>query len=446
MRFSELRGRSIGIWGLGRETRSLISQCQKRLPDAPISVVVSESEIDDPDDALEQMGSRVVGRSEAVDALRRCDVLVRSPGVSIYRPELEAVRRAGLCVTTATSLWICERASRRVVGVTGTKGKSTTAALLAHLIGAAGQTSHLAGNIGRPVLDLIDVPGDEWVVVELSSYQIADLTCGTELAVLTNLFREHVDWHGSESAYRRDKLRLFGLPGVDACVLPAAVEASCAGTRTVRFDEPRGWHVECAAIRHPDADRIQIGELPLRGEHNAVNLCAALSALETAGIEPPPLPDSLRGFEAMPHRLQTVWEADGVTWVDDSISTTPESTSAALRSFPGHRLVLIAGGQDRGQDYAGLARLAVELGAAVLGLPSTGDRLVAEALAAGLEPSRCRALPDMEAAVGAARSLATEGTAVLLSPAAPSYNSYRNFEQRGDHFATLVTGVPVSED
>jgi UDP-N-acetylmuramoylalanine--D-glutamate ligase len=147
----------------------------------------------------------------------------------------------------------------------------------------------------------------------------------------------------------------------------------------------------------------------------------------------------------MPHRLQTVVELDGVEWVDDSISTTPESSIAALEAFSGRPLVLIAGGQDRGQNHAELGRAAADSGTAIVALPDTGERLLTAARAAGVPAERAVAAPDMAAAVAAARSLARPGAVVLLSPAAPSYNAYDNFERRGEHFAALAGGRGVAE-
>ena len=180
-------------------------------------------------------------------------------------------------------------------------------------------------------------------------------------------------------------------------------------------------------------------QLPLAGEHNALNLSGALAALEALGIEPP-LPEALAGFESLPHRLQVVGEHDGVVWVNDSISTTPESTIAALASFPGRELVLIAGGQDRGQDYSGLGSAVARAGATVIGVPSTGARVLEAARAAGLPQSRALEAGDLREAAAIAREHAGPGTVVLLSPGAPSFDHYRDFEERGERFSELAGG------
>ncbi len=438
MRFSELDGASVGVWGAGREIRSLADQLARRLPSARIAVVADDEPL-----AAGVLGdARPVTGAAVVDALAACDVVVRSPGVSIYREELRALRARGVPVTTATALWLAEVGGAGVIGVTGTKGKSTTAALVQHLARAVGRAASLAGNIGVSALDLLDRPRGELAVVELSSYQIADLAVGPQVVVVTNLFREHTAWHGSEAAYRADKLRILGLPGVRASVLGArdpVLRAAAAGAPAPRFfGAPEGWDATADGVVLAGQLVLARAELPLRGEHNALNLCAALTALEAAGLPVPSLPGGLAGFAPLPHRLEVVVDRDGVVWVDDSISTTPESTLAALESFADRSVVLIAGGEDRGQAYVELGRALADRGAVVIGLPVTGGRLLAAARSAGLPTERAVAAADLAAGVALAARFVRPGAAVLMSPAAPSFHAYRDFEERGDHFRELV--------
>ncbi len=442
MRFSDLDGASIGVWGAGREIRSFASQLRRRLPSARISVIA----FDAPPTAAEVKSiaedAEVVVGSDAVGALARCDALVRSPGVSIHRPELIELRERGIPVATATGLWLAEQGGGGVVGITGTKGKSTTAALAQHLALAAGRDTALGGNIGIPALDLFDREPPELTFLELSSYQIADLTNGPETAVITNLFREHLDWHRSEETYREEKLRIFTLPGVRTAIVNARdaelVRAAASVENVVPYGEPSGWDCDGEGLRRAGELLVPASDLPLPGPHNALNLCAALTALEVGGIDPP-LPAGLAGFTSLPHRLQACGERDGVAWVDDSISTTPESTLAALQAFAGRDVVLLAGGQDRGQDYTELGAALARRGAAVVGMPTTGERAVAAARRAGVPADRAVAAADLAGAVEAARALARPDGVILLSPAAPSYDRFRNFEERGDQFRALIS-------
>jgi UDP-N-acetylmuramoylalanine--D-glutamate ligase len=443
VRFSELDGATVGVWGAGREIRSLADQLARRLPSARIAVAAFDTLPDgDVRGMLRAPQLQLVTGAGAVEALAACDVVIRSPGVSIHRPEMRALREAGVPITTATSLWLAEREGRGVVGVTGTKGKSTTASLIAHLARAAGRDADLAGNIGVPALDLLDRRPADMTVVELSSYQIADLAVAPEVAVITSLFREHTEWHGSEEAYRTEKLRILGLPGLRVTVFNARDSQLSAAigdaANVVRYGVSEGWDVVDGGITFREAGVLTSAELPLPGQHNALNLCGALAALEAFGVAPAPLPQALAGFRSLPHRLETLGERGGILWVNDSISTTPESTLAALASFPDRRVVLIAGGQDRGQDHDELGQVLATTGATVIGVPSTGPRLLGAARSAGVLGDRAIEASDLEDAVARAREVAQAGEVIILSPAAPSYDNYRDFEQRGDRFRALA--------
>ncbi len=445
VRFSDLEGARIGVWGAGREIRSLADQVARRLPQASIAVAVFDGP--PPQDArleLHAPAALILGAADGPGALLDCDVLVRSPGVSIHRPEIELVRAGGVPVTTATSLWLQENGGPGVIGITGTKGKSTTAALVHHLALAAGASAHLAGNIGAPALDLLDEEPAQVTVIELSSYQIADLQSGPEVVLLTNLYREHADWHGSEEAYRKEKLRILRLPGVLSLVVngrdPALMAASEGLARRL-YGVPGGWDVTGGEISRDGERVMSAADLPMAGEHNALNLCGALTALEAAAVALPALPQALSGLRPLPHRLETVRDDQEGLWVNDSISTTPQSAIAALQSFPGREVVLIAGGQDRGQDHRELARVLAENGGSVIGVPSTGPSLVAAARAAGVPPARAIEAGDLADAVDRARAIAAPGAVILLSPAAASYDHYVNFEERGERFRALA-GTP----
>jgi UDP-N-acetylmuramoylalanine--D-glutamate ligase len=410
---------------VGRETNALRVQLEQRLPATEIAAVIDD---DTPRDYVHTV-------------LQGVDVLVRSPGVSIYKPVIQQAISNEVTVTTATGLWLAERQGRHVIGVTGTKGKSTTATVIAHLLKAT-TAVELAGNIGRPVIDLLDLPEKTWVVLELSSYQLADLAEGPEVAVITNLYREHTDWHGSEQQYRADKLRIFGLPGTRAAVYPLGdpeVEQAAAQLpTTVTFADEASWHLTDAGIARGSELVLRGDQIPLRGAHNALNVAAALAAVEAAGLDRPELPQALAGLQPLPHRLQTVQISEnGVEWVDDSISTTPESTIAALEAFEQRPVILIAGGQDRGQDHEQLAQVIARRPqiTTLIALPDTGPRLVQAARAHGHSEARMSTAGDMRDATAQAAKLAQAGSVVLLSPAAPSYNAYKDFEQRGDDFA-----------
>lgn len=438
MRLSELEGRRVGVWGLGREGRAIARAVADHLPGTPL-VLVDEGA--DPAD-------REVGRDPV--ALGGCEIVVRSPGISRYRPEVARLIEAGVTMTTGTNLWFAEHADARAIAVTGSKGKSTTSALIGHLAAARGLRVQLAGNIGVPLADLImaDPGGVDLWVLELSSFQTSDLDASPPVGVLLNLYREHTDWHGTRDRYWRDKLNLFAHRPDMTSVLNAADphvrERAVALPRPRWFLSPEGFDVGPEGIRRggrPFAPRAAVG---LAGDHNLANACAALTALEAAGVDPEGLQDALASFRPLAHRMQPVGERHGVLFVDDSIATIPEATVAAARALAPRPLVLLVGGHDRRQDYGPLAaHIAADAGvAAVVGLPGNGarilDRIAAEPLPPGRPAVAVEQADDLDDALARALRLVPAGGVVLLSPGAPTGDDFRDFQVRGDAFAAGV--------
>lgn len=482
LRVADLAGRRVGIWGAGREAIAALRALRIHAPDSTALVVTSTAP---PADAPPLPFPDVpwLHGDEGLDALGACDVVIRSAGVPVRSAEADRVRNgpARPVITTGTALWFAERVDREtVIGVTGTKGKSTTASLIHHLLGRAGVRSRLAGNIGRPLLDQLtpDDPPDAWVI-ELSSYQLSDLPRAPTIAVVTNLLRDHLPWHGDEPTYHHDKLRILTAeadaePAVGrrrnprmAILSHADPGLRAAGERLAApvlwVDDPQGVHVAEGEIRNGTHVLCRIADLPLRGVIGGRNVAAALEAVHALGYEIPDLVDALRDFVPLPHRQQVVAVDGGRTWVDDSISTTPEAALAAVAAFAPGPVVLIAGGDHRDQDYTALARAlaggAVPTGAigeppvrvdvaGLVTLPGTGPEIAAAlAGAAARPPVAVRQVTgtDPEAvmrdAVAAARELAPPGATVLLSPAAPSHNVFRDFEDRGDRFAAAAAAL-----
>jgi len=446
MRLDELGSRRVALWGFGREGRATLVALTA-MADPPTGIaVVTDAPPTEAECAVAATLPWLHGE-EGIARLCASDVVVRSPGISRYRDDALRVA-AATRVTTATNLWGAEHAGETVIAVTGSKGKSTTSSLIDHLARAAGMRTVLAGNIGIPLLThLHPEPLPSLWVLELSSHQISDLDWSPQVGVLLNLYREHLDWHGTEARYFADKLNLFAhRPGMVAVLnredtRTRALAPALPG-RHVWFGDPAGYHTDGSSILWRDDRLVAADRLQLRGRHNLLNACAALTALEEAGVQVRPLVSALSGFRPLRHRLEPVGEAAGVTFVNDSIATIPEATVAALDALEGRPVVLIVGGFDRGQDYGPLARrLRRDRGVlAVVTLPPSGDRLAGELAAL---PGAPRVLPaaDLGEAVRLARAHAEPGSVMLLSPGAPSYGAFRDFEARGDAFRELVTDV-----
>lgn len=438
MRAADLGGKRIGVWGLGREGRAAIALLRRHHPSLPITLLDDEGD----GAAAASLGpgvTRAFGAAAIEDSLESLDVVVKSPGVSLYRREILEARARGVRFTSLLNLWFAEPHGAKTVCVTGTKGKSTTAALIAHLLRALGREVALAGNIGV-ALDELAASADV-VVIEVSSYQAADFDGLCDIAVLTSLYPEHLDWHGSLDNYYRDKLNLLGHARRPVIAKEVAARALPLAAAPVLFDDEGAVHSEGALVYD---GRHLIGEIAnpyLARPHNRSNLCAALSVVRICGGDLSRALAAASLFAGLPHRQQELGEVGGVLVVDDSISTTPESALAALGVYAGRDITLILGGYDRGIDYEKLvARLAEGAAGAVICLGASGGRIY-EALAQARFRGALERAASMREAADLALRLTPPGGVVLLSPAAPSYGQYRDFIERGRDFAAKI-GVP----
>ena len=376
-------------------------------------------------------------------------VIVKSPGISLYRRDLKTAKQYGAVFTSGTNLFM-EAALLQpdyrplLIGITGTKGKSTTSSLVAHLLQALGNRVALCGNIGDPAINYADRLSDyEAIVVEMSSYQCADLQYGFDISVILNLYPEHIDWHKSHEQYYKDKLNILTHRGAEQIAILNSRDPLTAmyvknPENAIYFDALNTIHVLGDYFCDGTKKLFKTNVVPLRGEHNLSNVCAALTVVKQVGGDLAQCEEALKTFKPLPHRLQTVAVKNGVTYVDDSISTTPETAIAAMKSFGYSHIILIAGGFDREQDYTALASFVSKEGVKIVALPQTGTRLAEAVSEAGGEAVLVR---NMEDAVAKAASMARFGDIVLLSPAAPSYGVYKNFKERGDAFAGFVDKI-----
>lgn len=448
MHVSELDGRRVALWGWGREGRAAWRAIRGALPGLPLTLFCRADEVDD---ALRVDAALAVETDATAERLADFEVVVKSPGISPYGEAAAAAAARGTRFLGGTALWFSGQAGAdgivaRTACITGTKGKSTTSALMAHLLRAGGHRTALAGNIGLPLLELGDAAAD-YRVVELSSYQtgdVADSGARPEVAVVLNLFPEHLDWHGSHERYLADKLRLVTDARPRIAVLNAADPRLAAlelpGSEVRWFGHGAGWHLRGDLLFRGDQEVMDTRPLPLPGRHNRGNLCAVLTAIEALGLDAAELAPHAAGFAPLPHRLQTLGEHDGLVWVNDSISTTPQATLAALECFAGRQVAVLLGGHDRGLDWTGFAdALRDRPPATVVTMGANGPR-IHELLVPLANGGRFRlaAADDLTDAVAQARSTLDPGGVVLLSPGAPSFGPYRDYVQRGRHFATLA--------
>jgi UDP-N-acetylmuramoylalanine--D-glutamate ligase len=369
-------------------------------------------------DALEARGvevsraDRKLGNDEDLSLLDGVGLLVKSPGVPGENPLVAAARARGIPIWSEVELGYRLLDRPKIIGVTGTNGKTTTCELLGAIFRAAGRDVVVAGNVGSP---LTAARPADWIVCELSSFQLEDvheLRC--RVAVLLNLEPDHLDRHGTFEAYRDAKLRIF--ERADAAVVPRGL-----GLPGVEFaaDDPL-----------PAEPRIP-------GAHNRENAAAATAAARAAGIEDDAIAEGLRTFPGVEHRLELVRELRGVRYVNDSKAT---NTAAARRGVAAYDapLRLILGGSLKGEDFGPFAR---ELGPRVRRaylIGEAADELAHALDAAGVPYERSG---DLATAVRDASAAAEAGEVVLLSPACASYDQFENFERRGEEFRRLVQNL-----
>jgi UDP-N-acetylmuramoylalanine--D-glutamate ligase len=349
---------------------------------------------------------RSLGNEDDLSLLDGVELLVKSPGVPGEARLVVTARERGISVWSEVEFGARLLDRSRIVGVTGTNGKTTTVELLGAIFRAAGRDVAVAGNVGTPLSSIRDA---EWVVCELSSFQLEDvheLAC--DVAVLLNLEPDHLDRHGSFEAYRDAKLRIFERARVKIA--------------------PRGLGIGDVEF---SADDDLPAEPLIRGRHNRENAAAATAAARAAGIDDHAIAEGLRAFVGVAHRLELVGERDGVRFVNDSKATNVAAAVRALAAYSAEPVHLILGGSPKGEDFGPLA--------AAIGPNVRSIHLI------GAEAGRLGELIDghrdatLERAVGHARELARPGDVVLLSPAAASYDQFENFEERGEAFRRLVT-------
>ena len=426
------------LYGAGREARSTRAFLKARAPGLKVYVTVDSGAADIDDAEL----IAPTDLQAAIEA-KRFGTIVKSPGVSRYRPIFLLAREAGIAVTSNLNLWAeYYREGRTVIAITGTKGKSTTATLVHLMLTQSGLDAGLAGNVGLAPLEIADK--HKIVVFELSSYQTADMAFSPDIAAITNLTPEHTDWHRDVERYYADKLNLIDrdLPFPVGLGPGAATNAMVlAALRDMRRILP--------PLAPFIADRIAsaVGKSRLKGAHNLDNarLAAQIALAAGAGLEG--VIKGIHAFVPLPHRLEE-HQIGGVTFVDDSISTTPEATKAALAAYPGTRIALIAGGHERQQDYTELASLLAARGVTVLvTLPVTGDRL-ATATAAAAPQIEVAEAGTLEAALEALAHRREKFDTVILSPGAPSYGQlekpgvvFKDFDERGRAFVRIATSL-----
>ena len=440
--WADLAGRAVGIYGLGTEGHANLRAAEAVGAD-PIVIVD-----DAPSEAMRagadpRTGGRPVLATDGggLPALARCDYVIKSPGISPYQPWLTYLKAAGghqVTVVSGLGMWLAAAPLDRVLVITGTKGKSTTTSIAGHLLTQFGYRTFVGGNLGDPPQDpLVTGTYDYWVI-EVSSYQAVNLPVTPPVAALTSLDQDHLIWHGSVAQYYDDKLSALAQPGRrvtvangDSDLIRSRAAALAPTVRWVRADD--------------DPADTWPADLNLPGRHNRRNALIAKVCLQELGVQEAhdraALTEAARDFTPLMSRLERVRTIGGVDFVEDGLSTNVLPTVAAVGAFPDRKVALLVGGQSRGIDYRPLAGGLLDrtLPVRIFSMPTNGPEILRAVVAADLGPRITGTnTPDLHAAVAAAYRWAQPDGVVLLSPAAPSFDLFENYQHRRAAFIEAI--------
>lgn len=466
MKLMDWLDQKVLILGLGKEGQSVWRFLRRELPDLSPDIADRRALAEMTEEEKLLLDTMPVDKlhlgGDYLNNLKQYDLIIKSPGVNPRLPALVDAAQSGVQILSATNIFFAFKKGQ-VIAVTGSKGKSTTASLIYAVLRAAGKKVELIGNIGRPALDFLDEQdaADRLYVFEMSSYQLEDFQGGASIAVLVNFFPEHLDYHESLDNYFRAKMRLVEVDLSTRQETQTVIyNAQTAEYKNYfeRHSSDRETTAKWYLKPFNEADSfvknnaawvdgqmiIAENDIQLQGKHNLENILAVYEVARLFQVPLAVFQQAMRDFQPLEHRLEKVGVFQGITFYNDAISTTPESTMAAIEALQEQQIsTLIAGGMDRGYQFEQLAQKILAAGIEnLLLLPETGWK-IAEAVKLAAErgdrtPPDMRDVKNMEEAVELAYQMTKSGCVCLMSCAAPSYNLFKNFEERGRRFKEAV--------
>ncbi len=410
-----------------------------------LTICDQDAKLDIPAGAESQLGD------DYLKNLDRFDLIIRTP---VLHPRDIVAANSELIlgkVTTVTNEFFKVCPSKNIIGITGTKGKGTTSALIANILEACGYRVHLGGNIGIPPLELLknDIKPDDWVVLELANFQLIDLKTSPHIGVVLMVVPEHLDWHTDLEEYISAKQQLFmHQKSEDIAIYYAKSEnsesvASASEGKLIPYFAPPGAIIENDDIVIGGQSICSTDELKLLGKHNWQNACAAVTAVWQVTQDVEAIRKVLATFTGLPYRIELRREVDGVRYYNDSFATAPDATVAAVEAISGHK-VMILGGFERGLNLNKLASIIAEHGSKVrkvVVIGASGDRLIEALEKANFHNYIRSQAKDMATIVNQAKEQAQPNDAVVLSPGFASFDMFKNFEERGVAFNDSVKAL-----
>jgi len=427
----------IGIIGYGLEGQAAYSYWH----DKGEITICDIKNLDFPSDVNTQTGQNYLAD------ISRFDLIIRSPIIKLTDLLSSTNQDIKAKITTNTNEFFRVCPSKNIIGVTGTKGKGTTSTLIAKILENAGKSVYLGGNIGLPALSLLknNIKSDDWIVLELSNFQLIDCRYSPHIALCLTMMPEHLNWHADVDEYYNAKTQLFRYQNGDDVAIYYAlnkdskrIASTGKGWKIPYFDEP-GAIVKNNYIQIADIDICHTDELALKGKHNWQNVCAAVTAVWQITRDVEKIKQVLTSFTGLEHRLEFVANVAGVKYYDDSFGTTPDTAIVAIEAFSDPK-ILILGGSDKGADYTNLAETITNNTnnvRSVILIGQQGPRIEAALNKTGYK-NYTYGGSDMRQIVSSAQSLSLPGDIVLLSPACASFDMFKDYKDRGEKFKQAV--------
>lgn len=428
MQIKDLKNKNIIIWGMGTEGIAVKNYLTKH----KLAKNIYEYNDSDGQNILEELA-------------KKSDVVIRSPGVSIYKPEFAMLKKYGLEITSSSNIFLSEMKQRqtKVIGVSGSKGKTLSVSMMYHMMKGMGLKVALGGNIGKALIELIDEEND-YIIGEFSSYQASDIKNSPNIVMFTNLFSVHTDWHQGHEGYCRDKVHLAHK--ADVAVVnsnnPELIKYTESLPNIVYYGKENGFYAKDKELFYQDEVVCNIDNLQINGNHNMENLAGVMTVIKTLGLDWRKALSFLPSFEQVAHRLQDVGTIDGVRFINDSISTAPEAAISAMKSFD-NNMVIISGGTINQQDYTEYAKfieanpkvkIAITLFQCGSQIADSIRKYVTRDDFVLIEAEKLSEAVDL-----AFKGIKlAKGNLVLFSPTAPSFGYYKNFMERGQDFINCV--------
>ena len=420
-----LKNKKIAIWGYGVEAKATAAYLIKN--NLEFTVLCKLTEVDERFTCMTD--------SITTQILNTFDVVIKSPGISAYDP---MVKETTAYVTSSTALWFANEKKTQVIAVSGTKGKSTTVSLLAHILAYCGKTVNLVGNIGQPLISADS--NVDTIILEASSFQIYDGNIQADIALITNLYAEHIDWHRGKDNYFTDKLKLLSLATIKIINAKNSLLTERVDPKKVTyFNVVNGYHVEDSKLMFKKEEVLNLSQISLIGQHNLENIGATLTVCQQLNLDITYCIEAIKTFKPLAHRLQDLGKIGLHYAINDSIATTPIATIAALQTVDRSKTTLLLGGYDRGHDWSDFVKSLIDYPPNLLILSGQNAAAIKQLLELNEASFDYLVCDNLQQAITLAQKKSNAGDTLLLSPGAPSFDQFDSYIARGDFFVQELT-------